>query len=180
MNLIQRVQGILLNPNATWPIIRTEPDTPASIYKNYVMVLALVPAICMFVGLSVIGPVPIVWGLINMFVSYLLSLIMVFVQALIIDALAPTFEATKDRVAAFKLAAYGGTAGFIGGLFALLPALSFLGLVVGLYGIYLFYTGLPVLMKCPPKKAVAYTVVVIVCSIVSGFAVGMASSLLRP
>jgi len=180
MNLVQRVQGILLNPRTTWPVIRTEPDTPASIYKNYVMILGLIPAICTFVGLSLIGPVPIIWGLINMVVSYLLSLIMVFVQALIIDALAPTFEGTKDSLAAFKLAAYGSTAGFIGGIFALLPALAFLGVVVGLYGIYLFYTGLPVLMKCPPKKTVAYTVVVIVCSIVSGFAVGLVLALLRP
>jgi Yip1 domain len=185
MNLINRVQSILLKPKATWPIIEAEPASVGSLYKNYVMILALIPAIGSFIGLSVIGygggfRAPIISGVVTMAMGYLLSLVMVFVQALITDALAPAFEATKNQASALKLSAYGSTASFIGGIFNLLPQLSFIGAVVGLYGIYLFYTGLPVLMKCPPKKTIPYTLAVVVCAIVGGVIVAWVLALLRP
>jgi hypothetical protein len=44
--------------------------------------------------------------------------------------------------------------------------LSLLALIAGLYGLYLLYLGLPRLMKCPPEKAVGYTVVAALCAIV--------------
>jgi hypothetical protein len=132
MNLVQRVQGILLKPKATWPVIDAEPADAASLYKNYVMILALIPAVASFIGLSVVGlgafgvnfRVPIVAGLANMVVGYVLSLVMVFVLALIIDAMAPTFEGTKSQISALKLSAYASTAAFVGGIFSLLPSLS--------------------------------------------------------
>eukprot|EP01036_Dinobryon_divergens_P048209 gene48210-64683_t len=55
MNLVERVQSILLKPKATWPVIDAEPADPASLYKNYVMILALIPAVAGFIGLSLIG-----------------------------------------------------------------------------------------------------------------------------
>jgi len=190
MNLVQRVQDILLKPKATWPVIDAEPADAASLYKNYVMILALIPAVAGFIGLSIIGMgigafgvsfrVPIVSGLANMVVGYVLSLVMVFVLSLIVDALAPTFEGTKSQIGALKLTAYAGTAGFVGGIFSLLPALSILGLLAALYSIYLIYTGLPVLMKCPPDKAIAYTAVVVVCAVVGGFIIALVLSLLTP
>jgi len=122
-------------------------------------------------GISV--RVPIVSGLVNMVAGYVLSLAMVFGLALVVDALAPTFGGTKSPINALKLVAYGSTAGFVGGIFSVLPALSALGLLAGLYSIYLVYIGLPVLMKCPPEKAVAYTAVVMVCAIVAGVLVGV-------
>ncbi len=188
MNLVQRVQDILLKPKATWPVIDAEPDDTAALYKNYVMILALIPAVASFIGLSVIGigafgvnfRVPIVSGLANMVVGYVLSLVMVFVLALIVDAMAPTFEGTKSQIGAVKVAAYSSTAAFVGGVFSLLPSLS-LGALVALYGIYLLYTGLPALMKCPQDKAIAYTaVVVVVCAIVGGFVIAWVLALLTP
>ncbi|MBJ2155499.1 Yip1 family protein [Variovorax sp. IB41] len=188
MNLVQRVQDILLKPRATWPVIDAEPADAASLYKNYVMILALIPAVASFIGLSVVGlgvfgvnfRVPVVAGLANMVVGYVLSLVMVFVLALIIDAMAPTFEGTKSQVSALKLSAYSSTAAFVGGIFSLLPSLSVLGAVAALYGIYLLYLGLPVLMKCPVDKAIAYTAVVVVCAIVGGFVIAWVLALLTP
>ena len=105
---------------------------------------------------------------------------MVFVLSLIVDALAPTFAGTKDPISALKLVAYGSTAGFVGGIFSLLPSLSMLGLLASLYSIYLVYTGLPVLMKCPPQKAGAYTAVVVVCGVVAALVLGALSAMVLP
>src|SRR5947207_101669 len=57
------------------------------------------------------------------------------------------------------------------------PAIAWLGLLAGFYSIYLIYTGLPVLMRCPPAKAGAYTAVVVVCSIVAMIVLAGVSSL---
>ena len=185
MNLVQRVQDILLKPKDTWPVIATEPGDAAALYKNYLIYLALVPAVAGFIGMSLFGiggfgfsiRVPIVSGLISMVVGFVLSLVAVFVLGLIANALAPTFGGTKDPVNALKLVVYGSTAGFLGGIFSLVPQLSILGLLASLYSIYLIFTGLPVLMKCPQEKAVPYTAVLIVCGIVAMVILGALSAL---
>ncbi len=35
MNLVQRVQDILLKPKDTWPVIAAEPGDTVSLYKDY-------------------------------------------------------------------------------------------------------------------------------------------------
>lgn len=188
MSIVQRVKDILLNPKGTWPLIDAEAATVQSVYVPYVLALAAIPALAGFIGYSLIGVggmgfnfrVPVVSGLVGMVVGYALSLAMVYVLALIVDALAPTFGGTKSQISALKVVAYGATAGFLGGIFSLVPALSILGLLAALYSIYLIYTGLPVLMKSSPDKAVAYTAVVIVCGIIAGVLIGMVSALVTP
>lgn len=188
MALVQRIQDILLKPKDTWPVIAGEPGDTAALYKNYIALVALVPAVAGFIGLSLVGVggfgyslrVPLVTGLVNMVVGYVLSLVMVFVLALIVDALAPSFGGAKNQANALKLVGYGATAGFLGGIFNLFPALAILGLLAALYSIYLIYTGLPVLMKCSPDKAIAYTAVVIVCGIVAGVLIGAVTRIASP
>jgi len=99
---------------------------------------------------------------------------MAFLLALLVDALAPSFGGTKNQVASMKVVAYGLTAGCVAGVLYLLPSmlLSLLVFLAGCYGVYVFYLGLPVLMKCPQDKAVGYTAVVIVIAIVAGVIIG--------
>jgi hypothetical protein len=184
MQLIQRVQDILLKPNDTWPVIAGEPGDIASIYKDYLIYLALIPAVCGFIGMSLIGfggfgfsmRIPIVSGLVSMLVGYVMSLVMVFVISLVANALAPKFGGTPNPLNALKLIAYGSTAGMVGGIFSLLPSLSMLGLLTALYSVYLIYTGVPVLMKCPAEKSMPYTAVLIVCGVVAGIILGALSA----
>jgi hypothetical protein len=180
MDLVRRAQDILLKPKETWAVIDTEPGDARTLYTQYLMILALIPAVASFVGFSLLGMgafgfsmrMPVVWGLTHAIVHYVLTLVMVYVLALIVDALAPGFGGVKNPAQALKLVVYSMTAGLVGGIFMLLPALSILGLLASLYGIYLFYLGLPVLMKCPQDKAVAYTAVVGVLALVAGIVVG--------
>jgi hypothetical protein len=119
-------------------------------------------------GVRVLGmsvKVPVSTGLTNAVVVYALALAGVFVLALIIDALAPSFGGQKSQIQALKLAAYSSTASWLAGIFLIIPALSILS-IVGIYSLYLLYLGLPVMMKSPPDKSVAYTVVVILVAIV--------------
>ena len=171
MPLIQRVRDILLRPRETWPVIATEPADAASLYRHHVAILAAVPAIATFIGLTIIGVngirLPIGVGLLQLVIGYALALITVYVLALIADALAPTFGGTRGRIPALKLIAYASTAGFVGGIFNLFPMLSILGLLAAVYSMFLIYTGLPVLMRCPAEKAAAYAAVLVVCGLVA-------------
>ena len=182
MNVIERAKAILLKPAETWPVIDAEPATVASIYKEWLMIIAAIPVVCHFIGMSVIGygffgygfRTPIVAGLVGAIVGYVIFLVMAFVLALIVDVLAPTFGGTKNQVAAMKVVAYGLTAGCVASVLYLLPSmlLSLLVLLACCYGVYVFYLGLPALMKCPQDKAVGYAAVVIVIAIVAGVVIG--------
>ncbi len=188
MALVDRVRDILLKPRETWPVIAAEPATVQSIYTGYVMLLAAIPAIAGFIGLSLIGlssfgvsfRLPIAVGLVQMVVGYVLSLVMVFVVALIVDALAPTFGGVKNQVQALKLVAYSMTAYWLAGIFSLVPMIGILGLLLGLYSIWLFYTGISALMHNPPEKSAAYTAVVVICAVVVSIVIGAVLSLFAP
>jgi hypothetical protein len=177
--LVQRVKNILMTPKTEWPVIDSEPATIGGIYKNYVMILAAIGPVCMLLGLLVFGMPYISFSmgylLAQAVVSYVMALIGCYILALIIDALAPSFGGTKDRVKAFKVAAYSSTAAWVVGIFYLLPLLAILGIVGAIYTLYLLYLGLPVLMKTPADKSVVYTVAVIVAAIVIYVVVGAIS-----
>lgn len=185
MNLVERVQAILLKPKETWPVIAGEPDDVPGLYKSYLVYLAGVSSVAAFIGFSLVGAgafgvsfrVPILAGLGNMVVGFVLTLVMIYVLALVANALAPSFGGQKDMGRAFKLVAYGATAALLGGVFNLLPALGVLGLLAALYSIYLLYTGAPVMMRLPEDKALGYTAVLIVCGIVAGIVLGAASAI---
>jgi len=188
MNIIDRVKAILLRPVSTWAVIEAEPATPAGLYRNYLVWLAAIPAVCGFIGMSVFGisvpgvtvRVPLMMGLVNMVVSYVLSLAGVYVLALIVDALAPSFGGTRSPIQALKLAVYASTAALVGGVFSLIPLLAVLGLLAALYSVYLIYTGLPVLMKNPPGKSLLYTVVVVLAGIVVSLVIAWAGRIFMP
>jgi hypothetical protein len=185
MNLVERVKSILLTPKETWPAIEQEASSTGEIYSQYLIFLAAIPAVAGFIGMSLIGigsfgisfKVPLMAGLANMVVGFVLSLVMVYVLSLIANALATTFGGEKNPLNALKLVAYSATAGMVGGIFTLLPSLSFLALLASLYSIYLIYTGIPVLMKAPQEKALGYTAVLIICGIVAGVVMGAVSTL---
>ena len=186
--LLQRVLDILMRPRDTWLQIDAEDGNPARIYLGYLVFLAAIPAVAGFIGYSLIGVgafgisvrVPVVQGLVSMVVGYVLSLAMVYVLALIANMLAPRFQAQQDMGSAFKLVAYASTAGMLGGVFSILPSLAMLGLLAALYSVYLIYSGIPVLMKAPQEKAVGYTAALVVCGILAGIVVGLATSLVTP
>lgn len=180
-SLVERVKAILMTPKTEWPKIEAEPTTVADIYKSHVIPLAAIGPVASFIGqlafpVTVFGLTyrpPVVTALSTAIISYVMTLIVVYVVGLVINALAPNFSAVKNPVAAFKVAAYGSTAGWVAGIFGLLPALGILGIIGGLYSLYLIYLGLPVLMKAPEDKAVGYTAVVVVAVIVAFFVISI-------
>ena len=183
MNLVERVKGILLSPKQEWQTVSGEATTIPELYKSYIIILAAIGPAASVIGMSIVGislpfmgsfRIPITTSIASAVVHYVLTLVGVYILALVIDALAPTFSGEKNINQAFKLAAYSYTPGWIVGIFALIPAMGVLG-ILGLYGLYLLYLGLPILMKSPREKSLGYTAAVIVAAVIIFVVIGLVS-----
>jgi hypothetical protein len=183
MNLSERVKGILLSPKQEWQTISKETTAISELYKTYVVILAAIGPVASIIGMSLVGisipfvgsfRVSIFTSISSAIVHYILTLVGVYVLALIIDALAPTFSGQKSLNQAFKVAAYSYTPGWVVGVVGIIPSLSPL-MILGLYGLYLLYLGLPVLMESPQEKSLGYTIAVIIAAIVIFMVIGFIS-----
>lgn len=188
MDIVARAKAITLNPAATWPVIEAETHDAKSLYVPYLLILAAIPAICTFIGMSIIGiggfgfsmRIPFGSGLAMMVTTYILSLVMTYGMGWLISALAPTFGGQSNLIQGLKIAVFGATPMMLAGVFNILPALSIVGLLAALYSLYVMYLGLPILMKNPKDKTITYMVVVVIASIIAGVVLGMISRAFTP
>ncbi len=171
MNLVERAKNILLNPKGEWEVIKNEEHSISDLFTKYAMILAAIPAIAGLIGFSMTGfsfMTNIKW-LIAMYIS---SLVGVYVIAFIIDVLAPSFGSTKNMEASLKVVVFAYTASWVGGIFNIIPALSWISAIAGIYSLVLLYMGLERVKNVPKEKMVGYfivtLVIAIVVSIVSG------------
>ena len=187
MNLVERVKEIIVKPQETWEKIKGEETTIKDLYTSYACILALIPAIASFIGMSLVGVgisfmgisyrVPVGTGLVHAILQYVLTLVGIYVVAFIIDALAPSFDSKKNMVAAMKVAVYASTPAWIAGILGIIPMLGILVIIASLYGLYLFYVGLPILMETPKEKVLGYFVVVIVVAVIVSVLIGVFAGL---
>jgi hypothetical protein len=182
MNLVARVQAILLKPDAEWAKIKDEPTTIQQLFTQYAVILAAIPPVAQFLGWALIGGfrIPYAGGswitraFLYAVFSYLLSLATVYALGFIINAFAPNFSSTQSLPLAMKMAVYSMTPVWIMGIFNLIPRLGILGILGSLYGLYLLYLGFAKpLMGTPKEKVTGYFVVSVVVVIVLMAVVGL-------
>jgi hypothetical protein len=179
--MIDRATRIILHPRREWPAIGAESTTAGALYTGYIAPLAALGPIAGVIGAALFGVrgplgatvrAPLRSALGRAVLSYLSALIVVYLVAVIIDVLAPTFSGRSSRIQALKTAAYSFTAIWLAGIFAISPRLVGLRLI-GLYALYLLYTGLPVTMRSPAGKAFGYTALVAVATLILLIAMGV-------
>ncbi|MGD9899773.1 MAG: Yip1 family protein [Calditrichaceae bacterium] len=185
MNIVERIKRILLTPAAEWEIIKTEQSSVSGLFTNYAIILAAIPAAAGFIGFTVFGissgygsfkfsmGTAFTWAV----VSYIMSLIGVFVVGYVIDFLAPNFGSTKDLVSSMKVAVYAYTAAWVGGIFNLIPSLGIVSALAGIYSLVLLYKGLESIKMPQAGKLVNYFVVTLLIAIVIFF---ITAALLSP
>lgn len=167
-----RLWNIMIEPRDEWKVIEAEPDSVRGLMIRWVAPLATIGPLAKLGGSQLFGynqygadmRPPLTTAVTEAVVSYVLSLAAVYVLARLINALAVYFSGREDRVQAMKAAAYGGTAAYLAGGFQLVPAFEWMGFV-GLYSLYLIFTGLPVVLHVPRRKVFIFTVVTLLASI---------------
>lgn len=191
--MVGRIQRIIIQPKDEFARIDVEPSSAARVFRTWAVPLAAIGPAAGFIGQQVFGfslfgvtyRPPLVGSLASAVLGYLAALAGVWVLTLVIEALAPTFGAVKNRDQAMKVAAYSYTAAWVAGVLQVIPMLGLIAALLALYSFYLLWVGLPLLMKAPADKAVGYVVVSIVVSIVVYVIVGaivttLSASIMRP
>lgn len=181
--VIERARSLLAAPRTQWPLLAGEPATVAGLYRDYIMVLAAIPPVCHFIKISILGYA---WhgfrvyrlgvgaGLTAAVIEYAMSLLAVYVLAVIIESLAPNFAGQPDRIQALKLAGYSYTASWVAGFAHLLPGLyALIALAGAIYSGYLLYLGIPSTMRVLPERAAGYTAVTILVALLVGWVIAL-------
>jgi hypothetical protein len=181
MDLVSRVQGILLKPKDEWLKIKDEQPSIQDLFTKYAAILAAIPAVAQFLGWAFIGfRIPYQGGswtaraLLYVIFSYVFGLAVVYGFGWVINALAPNFSSTQNLPNAMKLAVYSMTPAWVAGIFHLIPRLGFLAVLGALYGIYLLYLGFATpLMGTPKEKVPGYMVISVVVMIILTVVIGI-------
>ncbi|HYM24300.1 MAG TPA: Yip1 family protein [Vicinamibacterales bacterium] len=174
-DLKTRVVNILTTPQTEWPLISVEKTDAATLTASYIAILAAIPPVATYIGMTVVGVGTFTGaryrtdptrGLVSAVLQYLLAVAGVHVAALVVDRLAPTFKSQPSAIQALKLVTYASTALWVAGAVNIVPTLSEVAFLAGLYSIYLFYLGVGPVMKTPADQVLPYMVVSAVVVIV--------------
>lgn len=182
MDLQTRVKNLLIQPAQEWRTIAAEPSDVGSLLRDYAAPLSAIPAVCAWLGGSIIGfgvlRVGLIRGLANAIVSWVFGLVGCWLAAVVIEKLAPSFGSRGNTAQALKMVVYASTPIWIAGVLYLIPPLAIIGLIAALYALYLYYIGLPVVMHTPADKVIPYIVVSAIVVIAVMIAVGMFAGML--
>jgi hypothetical protein len=179
--LLQRIVNITLKPGTEWAVIAAEPPSMARIVIGCVLPLAALQALLSFVHMAVIGVsvpfagnvrMPMASSLTAAVMGFVFAIIGMFVLAAIVNVWAPFFAGRRSLGEALKVAAYAAVPGWLGSFFVVLPFGTLIGLLAGLYAIYVLYLGLPIVMRSAKERAVGYTVAVILTGMLMGIVLG--------
>lgn len=167
--LIARVKGMTLAPAQEWQKIAREPIELVPAFTRYVMILAAIPAVAGFLLILMAGFL--VLGIKSLIVGYIMTLVGVFVNAKIVEILAPKFGGPQDADAALKLAVFAPTVAWVAGAALIIPILGGIVALVGaIYSLYVLYLGVPIVMRVPQERALTFTLAVIGVAIVVSIA----------
>lgn len=180
MNLFERVKQIIIAPKSEWQTIDSE-NTPAQVLLfKYLLVLALIPAVATFIGYGVMGVsytevihsnASISLGLRQGLITYASTILSVYLASWVIGFLAPSFGSQKDFGRAFTLVVYSYTPSLVAGVVLIFPAMAFIQMVAGIYGLYILYLGLQPMMKTPEDKQPIYFLISILVIILATIAI---------
>ncbi|KGK81332.1 membrane protein [Stutzerimonas degradans] len=159
---------LLTRPDKAWTDIRRDEASNSSNYLLHLLLCALLPAVCMFIGTRLVG-----WSLVEderirldtrsalqlSVVIYLSIILGTFVMGWFLRWMSRSFEARPTFNQCVGFTAYVITPFFLAGLGALYPT-RWLALVVliaaGLYATYLLLVGLPTFMRLDSRNSFLY------------------------
>ena len=160
--LVKRVQAIILTPQTEWPVIERESGDTALLFSRYVdsnvwdaLALLTFPnyaEVTRWRRVEATTPAGLAADTISLTTA---------IETYPVDLMRQ--EASDD---------HSYTPAWLAGIFYLIPGLSFLA-VLGLYGFYLLWLGLPPLMRTPREQALIYAAAVVLCALLLVIVLGV-------
>lgn len=182
MAILEHTLGIMLHPDKEWKAIRTERHSIAQVFVSHVPVLALIPCVSAYFGVTQVG-----WSIgdgeavkltaesaLSLCVlTYIAMLMGVFILGEFINWMSRSYGVSDDA----KMRSYEGTALavyvtvpiFLAGIVGIYPEIWLVTtvlLIAASYSVYLIYEGIPILMNIPKERAFMYASSVITVGLV--------------
>jgi hypothetical protein len=180
--MLEHTLGILLHPDSEWKAIRNEKHSFKQVFLSHVPLLALIPVISFFIGVTQVGwtvgngdPVKltVLSALELCGVTYFALLLGVYVLGEFINWMAKTYgvmDSEEQRhYEGTALAVYISTPVFLVGIFGLYPDIWLNAsaiVIAGAYAVYLVYEGIPILMNIDKDRAFMYASSVVTVGLV--------------
>jgi Yip1-like protein len=185
--LTERIRNIVFTPRSEWRVIQAESTSVGRLYCGYVMPMAGFASLMAFLRMSVVGVdvptggtirVPLASGVFTGLLTFVMSLVGLYLVGLVINSLASAFGGRPDQRQALKTAAYALTPAWLGTALSFLPMGNLLQFIAGLYGVYVLYIGLPIMMQAKEDGAGGYASSVVACALGVGILFGLGAATL--
>lgn len=149
---------LAFRPRDAWLMIRDEPMTATQIFERYVFLLAAIGPLSGALGFFLTGRITGSEAIASALSSYALVLMFFFGAVYLSHLAAPAFGGNLTLDHAAKLIVYSFMPFFVFLAFFLIPPLCFLSLI-GVYGIVLFFRGVPILSTIPSDRQLLFIMV---------------------
>jgi hypothetical protein len=181
MSIVDRAKNILMKPNEEWKVIASEPATVGGLFTGYAVPLAAIPLVASILftgllglsaaGMGGLGGAGVAMGVGAVagmaVIGYVISLAVLYLMSIIVNAVSPSFNGKSDIVQSTKLMTYASTPTWVVGLVSWVPILgALLALAAIAYVVYLIYTGLQPVLAVPQEKVAGFTVVIVLIYVV--------------
>ncbi|MBM3104387.1 MULTISPECIES: Yip1 family protein [Pseudomonas] len=160
---------LFTHPDDAWMQIRQEEEQHPRHYLPHLLLMALIPALCLFIGTTSVG-----WSLVDTervrlsvasaaelgVLLYAVSVLGVALMGVFIRWMSRTFDARPSLNQCIGFAAYTATPYFVAGVAGLYPG-RWLALIVLLtasaYATFLLYVGLPTFLRLRKEAGLLYS-----------------------
>lgn len=173
MGTINKAIGLVKNPVGFMTSDKDAPATVNSIMINYVAVLAAIPFFATLIGylwyyslLGAYAGIFIGFAFVWAVLTYILYVVAVYVIGFVIQMLASNFGTARDQVKSLKLSAYVFTPVFLISVLNIIPPLGVLTILGLIYGLYILYMGLPIVLGTAKDRVVPYLVTIVVVTLI--------------
>lgn len=175
MKIVNQAKDLVFNPKGTMEKLKDE-----KVELNDIIIYLAIVGAPTFLGLllgygffwwsgsSLIGS-----AFIIAIVMYIAAIVGVIIFGFILNALAPSFKTKSNKMQALKLVSYAATPWLLLGIFNIFPAAGLISLLGGLYGLYILYLGIPILMGTPKEQQMSFFIIGLIVYIVVMAAISM-------
>lgn len=165
---MNHVWGLFSHPNQEMSVIKSENETVAHHYTHHVLVMAVVPVICAFIGTTQLGwnfgdgtvvKLSLMTGLALAVLFYAVMLAGVAVMGRVIWWMARSYPQRPSLKRCMVFAGYVATPLFLSGIVALYPLVwlcVLVGAVALLYTGYLLYLGIPTFLGINKEEGLSF------------------------
>lgn len=179
-SIVNTAKEFIVNPKVEWEVAKENTNTAQQHVMTYVLPLALISAVAIFIGVGLIGyrvlgyrVQSVSGGLMQAVMSLVSIVIGVYLSGFVIHKLAPTFDTSVSLDKAVKLVGFSYTAILLAGVLNIFPPLAFFTFLGGLYSLYILYLGFKPMTNVSDEKSMSYFLVSLLVIVAVYFIIGL-------